>query len=44
MFLNCGRVLHTMGFSGGARGKNTPANARDTRDLGLTPGWEDPLE
>ena len=26
------------GFSGGAVAKNPPANARDTSDLGLTPG------
>ena len=24
--------------------KNMPANARDIRDPGLIPGWEDPLE
>ena len=24
--------------------KNPPANAGDIRDVGLTPGWEDPLE
>ena len=24
--------------------KNPPANARDIRDAGLIPGWEDPLE
>ena len=26
------------GFSGGASGKNLPANAGDTRDVGLIPG------
>ena len=24
--------------------KNPPANAGDVRDVGLIPGWEDPLE
>ena len=24
--------------------KNLPANAGDVRDVGLIPGWEDPLE
>ena len=24
--------------------KNLPANAGDIRDMGLIPGWEDPLE
>ena len=24
--------------------KNLPANAEDIRDVGLIPGWEDPLE
>ena len=24
--------------------KNPPANAGDVRDVGSTPGWEDPLE
>ena len=24
--------------------KNPPASARDIRDIGLIPGWEDPLE
>ena len=24
--------------------KNPPANAGDARDMGLIPGWEDPLE
>ena len=24
--------------------KNPPANARELRDLGSVPGWEDPLE
>ena len=24
--------------------KNLPANAGDTRDTGLIPGWEDPVE
>ena len=28
-----------MGFPGGAVLKNPPANARDTRDVGLIPGW-----
>ena len=27
-----------MGFPSGASGKNLPANARDTRDSGLSPG------
>ena len=32
------------GFPGGSVVKNLPANARDTRDAGSIPGWEDPLE
>ena len=24
--------------------KSPPANAEDTRDVGMIPGWEDPLE
>ena len=24
--------------------KNPPANGRHTRDMGLTPGWDDPLK
>ena len=29
-----------MGFPGGARGKESPANAGDTGDLGSTPGLQ----
>ena len=32
------------GFPGGSVVKNLPANAGDTRDAGLIPGQEDPLE
>ena len=32
------------GFPGGSVVKNLPANAGDTRDAGLMPGQEDPLE
>ena len=32
------------GFPGGASGKNPPDNAGDVRNIGLVPGWEDPLE
>ena len=32
------------GFPGGTVVKNPPANAGDTKDVGLIPGWEDPLE
>ena len=50
------RVWTCQGFPGGAEGKNLPANARDARDTGSTPGlgrlpgggngggWEDFLE
>ena len=31
-------------FPGGAVMKNLPANAGDTGDASLIPGWEDPLE
>ena len=31
-------------FPGGSVVKNLPANARDTRDGGWVPGWEDPPE
>ena len=35
-------LLHvSRGFSGGAVAKNLPANAGDTRDVGLIPGSED---
>ena len=38
-------LLHvSRGFSGGAVAKNLPANAGDTRDVGLIPGSEDLLE
>ena len=33
-----------MGFPGGTVVKNPPANAGDTRDVGLVPGLGDPLE
>ena len=33
-----------MGFLGGKAEKNLPANSGDTRDEGLIPGSEDPLE
>ena len=37
MFLHLSLIL--TGFPGGARVKNPLANAKDTRDLGLIPGW-----
>ena len=33
-----------MGFPGGTSGKESPANAGDTKDLGWSLGLEDPLE
>ena len=33
-----------LGFPGGTVLKTLPANARDTRDAGLIPGLENPLE
>ena len=32
------------GFPGGLNGKESACSAGDTRDSGLIPGWEDPLE
>ena len=32
-----------MGFPGGASVKNLPANAGDSGDRGLIPGWKDTL-
>ena len=32
------------GFPGGSGLKNPPANAGDKGEVGLSPGWEDPLE
>ena len=40
-----GPVLkYLLGFPDGAVVKNLPATARDARDAGLFPGWEDPLQ
>ena len=33
-----------IGFPGGAGGKEPTCQAGDRKDVGLTPGWEDPLE
>ena len=33
-----------VGFPDGTVVRNLPADAGDTRDKGLIPGWEDPLE
>ena len=35
------KLLDHKGFPGGSDGKESTGNARD---LGLIPGWEDPLE
>ena len=37
-------IIIIYGFPGGSMVKNPPANAGDTRDVGLIPGSEDPLE
>ena len=34
----------SLGFAGGSVVKNPSANAGDTRDMGLIPHWDDPLE
>ena len=31
--------MYNIGFFGGSVVKNPPANAGDTRDVGLIPGW-----
>ena len=36
--------MYNIGFFGGSVVKNPPANAGDTRDVGLIPGWRDPSE
>ena len=36
--------MYNIGFFGGSVVKNPPANAGDTRDVGLIPGWGDPSE
>ena len=36
--------MRTVGFPGGSVVKNLPADAEDMRDVGLTPGWDNPLE
>ena len=36
--------MNSPGFLGAARSKEPPANAGDTKDVGLILGWEDPLE
>ena len=33
-----------IGFPGDASAKELTCQAGDRRDMGLTPGWEDPLE
>ena len=38
------QILKTKGFPGGTVVKNKPANSGDSRDVGLIPGLEDPLE
>ena len=38
------QILKSEGFPGGTVVKNMPANAGDSRDVGLMPGLEDPLE
>ena len=37
-------IIIYIGFQGGAVVKDLPANAGDTRDVGLIPGREEPLE
>ena len=37
-------TFNTRGFPNGTVVKNLPANAGNERDVGLIPGWEDPLE
>ena len=37
-------IILYIGFQGGAVVKDLPANAGDTRDVGLIPGREEPLE
>ena len=36
--------MNSPGFLGAARSKEPPANAGDTRDVGLMLDWEDPME
>ena len=38
IYFVCVRVLAQLGFPGGTTGKDSPANAGDTRDVGLVPG------
>ena len=37
-------LLKGTGFPGDEVVKNSPANAGDTRDVGRSLGWKDPLE
>ena len=37
-------LISKLGFPGGSVVKDTPADAGEIRDMGLTPDWEDPLE
>ena len=34
----------SLGFPGGTHGKEPACHSGDIRDMGLIPGWEDPLE
>ena len=38
------QLLTSGGFPGNPAVKNPPANAGDTRNMGSTLGWENPLE
>ena len=46
-WVRCGESLMqgtAVGFPDGTVVRNLPADAGDTRDKGLIPGWEHPLE